>query len=95
MSENNEDFYSRLKAELQKTTEQWPAEYLYKFIVPAKAENKEFIEKAFDNMGAIIKTKKSKNGNFISFSIHVVMKNADAIIEKYQEVSSIEGLISL
>jgi len=95
MSQNTEDFYQRLKGELEKNTEQWPAEYLYKFIVPAKIENEKFIEKVFDNMGAIIKTKKSKNGNFTSFSIHVIMNNADAIIKKYQEVSSVEGLISL
>lgn len=95
MSQNKEDFYKRLKRELEKNTEQWPAAYLYKFIVPSNNENEQFIEKAFDNMGAIIKTKKSKNGKFTSFSIHVIMSNADAIIEKYQEVSSIKDLISL
>lgn len=95
MSQNTEDFYQRLKGELEKTTKKWPAEYLYKFIVPAKEENVAFIESTFNNMGAIIKTTKSKNGNFISVSINVIMKSSDDIIQKYQEVSTVEGIISL
>ncbi len=46
-------------------------------------------------MGAVITTNKSKNGNYSSVSINVVMPNADAIIDKYKEVSTIEGIISL
>lgn len=95
MSQNTEEFYLRLKGELENTTKKWPAEYLYKFIVPASDEKVNEVKEAFDNMGAVIKTNKSKNGNYISISINVVMKNADAIIEKYQEVSTIEGIISL
>ena len=95
MSQNPEEFYERLKGELEKTTEKWPSEYLYKFSVPTSDEKVAFIEKTFNNMGAIIKTNKSKNGNFISVSINVVMSSADAIIEKYKEVSVIEGIISL
>lgn len=95
MDEKTEEFYTRLKAELENTTEKWPAEYLYKFIVPADEAKIAKIEKAFNNMGAVIKTNKSKNGNYASVSINVVMPSADAIIEKYQEVSTIEGIISL
>ena len=43
----------------------------------------------------IISTNKSKNGNYSSVSINVVMPNADTIIDKYKEVSIIEGIISL
>ncbi|SEH54009.1 hypothetical protein SAMN02927937_00068 [Paenimyroides aquimaris] len=95
MKENTEEFYTRLKSELENTTEKWPAEYLYKFIVPADEAKIARIEKAFNNMGAVITKNKSKNGNYSSVSINVVMPNADAIIEKYKEVSTIEGIISL
>ena len=95
MSQNTEEFYLRLKGELENTTKKWPAEYLYKFIVPASDEKVNEVKEAFDNLGAVIKTNKSKNGNYISISVNVVMKNADAIIEKYKEVSTIEGIISL
>ena len=47
-------------------------------------------------MGAVINTKESKNGKYTSVSINVKMKNPDAVIEKYKEVSEkVEGVISL
>ncbi len=95
MDQKSEEFYIRLKGELESTTEKWPTEYLYKFIVPADQAKIAMIEKAFNNMGAVIKTNKSKNGNYTSVSINVIMHSADAIIEKYKEVSTIEGIISL
>lgn len=95
MKEKTEEFYARLKGELEKTTKKWPAEYLYKFIVPANDEKIAFIEKAFNNLGAVITKNKSKNGNYSSVSINVLMPSADAIIEKYKEVSTVEGIISL
>jgi hypothetical protein len=49
----------------------------------------------FDNMGAVIETKKSKNNKYTSISIRLVMVSADAIIEKYKAVSKIEHVISL
>ncbi len=95
MDKKTEEFYTRLKTELENTTEKWPVEYLYKFIVPAREEKIALIEKAFNDMGAVITTNKSKNGNYSSVSINVVMPSADAIIDKYKEVSTIEGIISL
>ncbi len=92
---NPEEFYSKLKKQLQDTA-LWPSEYLYKFIVPTKKEKIEQIEDIFDNLGAVIETKKSKNGKYTSVSINVRMKNPDAVIEKYHEVGDkVEGVISL
>lgn len=95
MKEKTEEFYARLKEELEKATPSWPVEYLYKFIVPSDEEKIATIEKAFNNLGAVIKKKKSKNGNYSSISVNVIMASADAIIEKYKEVSTVEGIISL
>jgi putative lipoic acid-binding regulatory protein len=54
------------------------------------------IEDIFDNMGAVITTKKSKKGTYISTYVNVRMKNPDAVIEKYKEVANkVEGVISL
>jgi len=88
------EFYERLKVELDNSNT-WPAEYLYKFIMPSVADNVERVEKAFDNMGAVIKTTKSKTGKFTSVSIDVTMNSADEVISKYKEVSTIEGIVSL
>lgn len=93
--QNPEEFYAKLKAQLQDTS-LWPSEYLYKFIVPSNKSKVQEIEAIFDNLGAVITTKKSKNGKYTSVSINVRMKNPDAVIGKYKEVAqNVEGVISL
>ncbi len=88
------EFYERLKKELDLSSA-WPSLYLYKFIVPTDKENILRVEEAFDCMGAVIKTTKSKTGKFTSISVDVMMKNSQEIIEKYIELSTIKGIISL
>ncbi len=88
------EFYERLKVELD-LSNTWPSLYLYKFIVPSVEENILRVEEAFDCMGAVIKTTKSKTGKYTSISVDVMMKDAQEIIDKYKEVSTIEGIISL
>lgn len=94
MDKKTEDFYERLKVELDNSNT-WPAEYLYKFIVPTVNDNVERVENAFNCMGAIIKTTKSKTGKFTSISVDVTMKDAQEIVDKYQEVGTIKGIVSL
>ncbi|HTO35206.1 MAG: DUF493 family protein [Flavobacteriaceae bacterium] len=94
MDKKTEEFYKRLKEELSNTS-LWPTIYLYKFIVPTDTEKILSVENAFNNMGAVITTQKSRNGNFTSVSVNVRMKNPDSVIEKYKEMSTIEGIISL
>lgn len=93
---NPEEFYTKLKSQLEDMNV-FPALYLYKFIVQTKDNDDKVIavSNKFDNLGATIKTKKSKNGKYTSLSIEVKMKSADAIIEKYKEVTVIKGIISL
>jgi putative lipoic acid-binding regulatory protein len=94
MDKNTEEFYERLKVELDMSNT-WPALYLFKFIVPTENDNVERVELAFDCMGAIIKTTKSKTGKFTSISVDVQVKDAQEIVDKYLEVSTIKGIISL
>jgi putative lipoic acid-binding regulatory protein len=94
MDKKTEEFYERLKVELD-LSNTWPAEYLFKFIVPTDKEKILKVEAAFDCMGAVIKTTKSKTGKFTSISIDVQMKDAQEIIDKYIELSTVEGIISL
>ena len=88
------EFYERLKVELDMSNT-WPTEYLFKFIVPSVDDNVFRVEEAFNCMGAVIKTTKSKTGKFTSVSIDVTVKNAQEVIDKYQEVSTIKGIVSL
>ena len=94
MDQKTEEFYERLKVELD-LSNTWPATYLFKFIVPTDKEKILKVEAAFDCMGAVIKTTKSKTGKFTSISIDVSMKDAQEIVDKYIEVSTVEGIISL
>jgi uncharacterized protein len=94
MDQKSQEFYKNLKQNLTTSTD-WPSEYLYKFIVPSDTEKIKSIEEAFDNMGAVIKTNQSKTAKYTSISINVRMKDPDAVIEKYVQISDIEGVISL
>lgn len=89
-----ETFYAKLKTQLEETT-QFPALYMYKFIVPSSEDKIKQVHQIFDNIGAVIDTKKSSKGTYTSVTITANMKSADAIIEKYKEASAVEGIISL
>jgi len=93
--ENPEEFYSKLKAQLEETTS-WPSIYLYKFILPTQPEQSKELLSIFDNIGAVINSKQSKTKKYTSFSIKVKLSDPDAVIDKYKEVAQkIEGVISL
>lgn len=95
MSNNNAEFYTKLKEKLEESVT-WPSDYLYKFIVPSSEANIQKLTELFDNMGAVISTKQSSKGKYTSVSIHLKMKNPDQVIEKYKEVGEkVEGVISL
>jgi putative lipoic acid-binding regulatory protein len=87
-------FYERLKEQLDDTTK-FPSLYLYKFIVPSSEEKVKEVVSFFDNSGAVINTKTSSKGNYISVSISVTMESSQAVIDKYKAVSVVEGVISL
>lgn len=92
---NQEEFYEKLKGQLYDTSS-WPAEYLYKFIVKTDSTGIKDVEELFNNLGAVIQTKESKNGKYTSVSINVNMKDPEAVVAKYIEVSEkVEGIISL
>jgi len=69
----------------------WPDEYTFKFIVPVNKEDE--LEKRL--AGFEISKKNSKNGNYLSVTVKKIMDSADAVMEVYDKVSQIEGIISL
>ena len=94
MDKKTEDFYERLRSQLEDNTT-WPALYLFKFIVPADLEKIAEVRAAYDNTDAEITTRDSATGKFTSLSIRVTMSSPDEVIEKYHAVSKVEGVISL
>lgn len=93
MAEQSEDFFKSLELKLNQTM-QWPAVYMFKFIVPSDNRKIAMVESMFGNE-AKIHTKESSGGKYISITIRVVMLNALEIIEKYRSAARIEGLIAL
>ena len=91
---DKEEFYKKLKSKLNENTT-FPSKYLYKFIVPTDEIRIKQVEDLFDYGGAVINKKASKTGKFTSISIHIIMKTANAVIEKYLAAEKIEGIISL
>lgn len=91
---DKDDFYSKLKIQLEDTTD-FPADYLYKFIVPASENQVAEVESIFNNTGAVIKTKNSKTGKYVSVSIILKLNSSDEIIAYYRKVEKIKGIISL
>lgn len=91
---DRKSFYKKLKTQLDETT-QFPADYLYKFIVPAKGNGSDEVQKIFDNTGAVINTKKSKTGKYISISIVIKLASSDEVISYYEQAEKVEGIISL
>ncbi|MEJ2112511.1 MAG: DUF493 domain-containing protein [Flavobacteriaceae bacterium] len=94
-SENQKEFYEKLKSQLYETNT-WPAEYLYKFIVKSDIQKIAEIEAIFNNMGAVINTIESKNRKYTSISINVLLRDPEVVVTKYKEViENVEGVISL
>jgi len=92
---NPEEFYDKLKVQLKETSS-WPSVYLYKFIVLTNKSKIVQIHDIFDNMGAVINTKESKNGKYTSVSVNVKMSDPDSVIAKYKHVGKeVDGVISL
>ena len=67
MDKDTKEFYERLRTELNNSNT-WPAEYLFKFIVPTDQEKIDKVENAFNSMGAVIETKNSKTAFWLRFT---------------------------
>ncbi len=69
----------------------WPGMYLFKFVVP-KEKQQEIIQLFPDDK---LTTKLSKEGNYISITVHKHMQSSDEVIEIYERAHKVEGVIAL
>jgi putative lipoic acid-binding regulatory protein len=69
----------------------WPSLYMFKFIVPTGTE--EQVKKLFPLHTTT--EKQSKQGNYTSITIQMMMPSSEAVILIYEKASIIEGLIAL
>jgi uncharacterized protein len=69
----------------------WPSLYMFKFIVPKGKEDD--LKKLFPQHTST--ERQSKNGNYSSITIQMMMPSSKAVIEIYHQAAAIEGLIAL
>ena len=84
--------FDGLKEQLEEL--EWPSVYLFKFIVPNESSLVARTTALFDD-GTDLSYHPSKNGKFVSVSARELMLSPDAVIQRYEEASKIEGLIAL
>lgn len=99
MSQNNHDrkdertsaeWWENFKKLLDDQNE-WPTEYLFKFIVPkaGRASMKEL----FGDQEIIVRA--STRGNYLSITARRIVQSADEVIDVYEQAGRIDGVISL
>jgi hypothetical protein len=69
----------------------WPALYTFKFIVPKGKEDE--VKNLFPQHTSTAKA--SKNGNYTSITLNMMMPSSEAVIDVYVKASKIEGIIAL
>lgn len=72
----------------------WPSVYMFKFILE-NDETKMSALRAVFNESAEFKTRESAKGKYISFTVRMMMLDADSIFDHYRRASEIDGIISL
>ena len=69
----------------------WPALYVFKFIVPAGRE--EEVKQLFPLHASMEKS--SKQGNYKSVTVEMMMSSGEAVLDVYIRASRIEGIVAL
>lgn len=89
-----EGFYQKLQVQLDDTTS-FPADYMYKFIVPTDENQVEEVHHIFKETKASITVKESKTGKYHSVSVVINVSSSEEIISYYKQGGKIKGIISL
>ncbi|MGU3377578.1 DUF493 family protein [Chryseobacterium sp. M5A1_1a] len=89
-----EDFYKSLKEKLEGHHD-FPEDYLFKFIIPTEQAKLTEIYKVFDGIRFTLGNRESKNGKYTACNINAFVLDADQVVNIYQEVAKIEGVMLL
>jgi hypothetical protein len=69
----------------------WPAAYIFKFIVPTGKELE--VKQLFPHHTTV--EKRSKQGNYTSVTVEMMMQSGEEVLTIYIEASKIEGIVAL
>ena len=92
--ENPEEFYSRFHEQLL-NSQDWPGQYLFKFILREGEVNEQVLKDMFTQNEAVFSKKASSKKTFTSLSVKVIMEDPDAVMAIYKKAQKIKGLITL
>ena len=73
----------------------WPSNYIFKFIIENKMDKKKELLSNFDLKSCNLTTKESSNKKYLSITLIKHMNSADEVVDKYLNLSKIDGIISL
>lgn len=86
----NEDWWENFRQLLDDQND-WPAEYLFKFIVPRDGVEK--IKKVFGAQPVTVRA--STKGNYASVTARIEMSSSDEVVAIYEAAAEVEGVVSL
>ncbi len=92
--EENKEFYKRFKNELEKS-HSFPDNYAFKFIIENDSHKMAQIQQIFDTSEPQYANKDSKNGKYTSLTVNIYALDADTVIDFYQKVSKLDGVIMM
>jgi putative lipoic acid-binding regulatory protein len=72
----------------------WPQVYMFKFIIVADNKKIALVEAKFSDEAVVHQTESSK-GKYMCITVKEVMLSPESVIEKYKEISTIEGVMAL
>ena len=84
------DSYRDFKQQLD-DEHNWPTDYMFKFVSPKRKAPE--VRALFSKES--VTEKKSRAGNYISFTFKKVIYSSDEVVDIYERAKRIEGLISL
>jgi putative lipoic acid-binding regulatory protein len=89
----NEEKKEQLKKQLEEF-HVWPSIYMYKFIFPTNDDTMAQLKRKFPEEVEYT-IKKSSGGKYSSVTIKEMVLKAEIIFERYEDVSSIDGIIAI
>ncbi len=90
LSTSSEAWWDRFQ-ELLDQDRSWPAEYLFKFIVPRP--NLEALQELFGEHPVVVRA--STRGRYVSVTARLFMEDSASVVEMYRAAGEIPGVISL
>ena len=86
MNRDTEQFKKKLEA-----NHDFPCSYMFKFIVPIR--KKEALLNLLPKVA--IKTKRSTSNKFVSITLSMEIESSDKVIDIYNQVYQLEGIIAI